>query len=447
VSTRARQATHTVAAYAARVILGGLSGVVITRALGPEGRGDYAILLAVSTIAGCIGHLSIEQSHASLWARVRNRDAIAANGLLLGPVVGTLAALATAGVVIGLAPGAAPVPGHGLLAVALLTIPCNMTALYLNNVLVLRARVEWVNRAAVLGAAVQCAMCFLLAATGRLSVAWAVTAWAMCVAAPLVVLIPAGRLRLRERDLSLARLALRIGLRHHTGVVALYLLLRVDVLILGGLTSTVAVGLYSLAVSLMELTRAAADSVAQIALPDQMDADPASAFAFTVRMTRLTTLLSMASVGLMCGAAPLLIPLIYGSAFTGAVAPLLALAPGLCVVGATRPIQALLLRLDRPLVMSSISMTALVVASGLNLALIPRFGVVGCAVAASLGYALLAGLQVAWFMNATRTPLRRLVPGRADARPLVATLRAARLTADRRGDRVRAPRSRGEAGG
>jgi len=68
--------------------------------------------------------------------------------------------------------------------------------------------------------------------------------------------------------------------------------------------------------------------------------------------------------------------------------------------------------------MSAISVTALVVNVVLNLALIPAYGIVGCAVASSIGYGLLGGLQVAWFLRATGLPARVLLPGRAEVRYL-----------------------------
>src|SRR5919197_1829512 len=323
-SVRAGQAIHTLVTYAfARLVLGGLTGVVVSRTLGPEGRGDYAVLLTIATIAMSAGHLSIEQSHAALWPRAPNRAGIAANSLLLGPIVGALSALAAAAVVVVLGPGVLSVSGQALLAMALLTVPCGVTGLYLNNVLILRARIEWVNWSGLLGAACQCLACVLPASAGRLTVAWAVAAWVLGAAMPLILLIPAVRLRLGDRRLRLARCALALGLRYHLGILALFLLFRVDVLILGALRSNAAVGQYALAVSLAELTRVAADSVAQVTLTRQLDGDRDSAAALTFRAARLTGLLSVGSAALMCAAAPLLVPAVFGPAFSGSIAPLI----------------------------------------------------------------------------------------------------------------------------
>jgi O-antigen/teichoic acid export membrane protein len=228
------------------------------------------------------------------------------------------------------------------------------------------------------------------------------------------VLVPAVRPRLRHWDPSLARQAIGRGLRYHPELASLFLLFRSDILILDGMTTTAAVGLYSLAVSLAELTRVVTDAIAQIALPRQMNTDHDAAAAATMRVTRLTTVVALVSVGLMCAAAPFLIPIIYGSSFRGSVTPLLALAPGLLALGATRPIGAFLLRLDRPTLASSMSVAALGLNIALNLVLVPLYGIAGSAAASSIAYAGLAALQTAWFLRATGATVRDLLPGPAE---------------------------------
>jgi O-antigen/teichoic acid export membrane protein len=414
VRTQVRQLAHTVVVRAVLVVLGALSGVVIARELQPEGRGAYYVIATIATITISISHLSIEQAHVWLWSRAVDRRSLAANSLVLGLVVGALAAV-TAAVAIGvLGPGVLPVAGYGRLATALAAIPCAMAVLYLNNILVMRSEVQVVNKGALLGGSLQCGTLLLLASVTRLSSTEVIALWAVSVTAPLAVLLPAVRPRLRHWDRSLARQAVHRGLRCHLGLASLFLLFRSDILILNGLTTTAAVGLYSLAVSLAELTRLVTDAIAQIALPGQLETDDEGAAAATMAVTRLSTIVAVASVGLMCLAVPPLIPLVYGTAFGGSVPSLLALAPGLLALGATRPIGTYLLRLDRPMLASAMSVAALLVNVALNLALVPFYGIVGSAVASSIAYIGLAVLQAAWLLRATGASPRDLLPGPAE---------------------------------
>src|SRR6185437_7766174 len=104
---------------------------------------------------------------------------------------------------------------------------------------------------------------------GWLSVAAVVWIWTMCAALPLVMLLPVTRVRLADRDLTLARQQVAHGLRYHLGFAAMFLLLRLDVLILNGLGSATQVGLYSVAVTVAELSKIVTDSTAQVALSKQ----------------------------------------------------------------------------------------------------------------------------------------------------------------------------------
>jgi O-antigen/teichoic acid export membrane protein len=308
-----------------------------------------------------------------------------------------------------------PVSGYALLAVALIAVPFGMTVLYLNNVLVLQARVEMMNRAALLGSVTQCLTLAVLAFTGHLTVAAVVAVWAISMALPLIPILLTVRPRLAERDLGLARRAIGLGVRMHPGVASLYLLYRLDVIILNAMTTPAVVGLYTAAVTIAELTRIVTDTLAQVSLPDQVDRDNDEAVDITVRTTRLSAVLALTAVGGLCLVAPFALPLVYGSAFADSVPALLTLAPGMIALGATRPVGNYLLRLCRPGVSSTLSIVAVVLNVGLNLLLIPRWGMIGCSLASSIGYTAYAAMQVIWFAKATGTPWHRLLPGKAEA--------------------------------
>jgi O-antigen/teichoic acid export membrane protein len=421
VSVRTRQTAHTVALSFARIAVGGITTIVVARALGPQGRGAYAVLVTVASLAVVLGHLSIEPSHTSLWTRAGDRAAIATNSLLFGLVVGILAAVGAGLTVVALGPELVPIMSWGLLVVTLVGIPCNMMNLLLTSVLVLRQRIEVVNWSGLFAVSVHCLVLVLLTEMGHLTLGWVVVLWTVSTIAPLTIVIPSVRPRLRDHDLALARRALQMGLRYHIGNTSLFLLLRADILILNALSTTLAVGLYSVAVTLVELTRLTADSIAQVSLPQQMGADHDSAAAFTAKISRVNVLLTIGSVTLMCASAPILIPIVYGPAFAGSVAPLFGLAPGLIALGAARTISPFLLRLHRPLLISGVALIAMTVNVGLNLVLIPAWGVMGCAIASSVSYLVLVGVHVAWFTRVTRTPLRLLVPGPAEIRYMMTT--------------------------
>jgi O-antigen/teichoic acid export membrane protein len=412
-----RQAARSLAIRLSLVVLGGATGIVIARALHPQGRGTYAIVVAFASATMAIGHLSLDQAHVTLWPS--RHGAVAVNSVVMGPVLGTLAAACGLALALSGVAGAATAAHPGLLIVALLSVPAATTVLYLSNVLALGARVAWVDWATLLGSVLQCGALLALAAAGRLTVAWVVWIWAASSAAPLLLMVGAARPRLGRFDPAVCRRALSLGLRYHGGSAALYLTYRVDVLVLGAMAPAAVVGLYTLAVTLAELARIPTDALARASLSGQAVADLNQAARATIRRTRMSVALAGGSVAGLCAVAPLLVPVAYGRDFAGSVPALFALAPGLFALGAGRQVSAYLLRLSRPLAMSALSVGALVVNVAANLVLIPLWGIVGCSLASSLSYGLITAVQVARFCRATDTPLRRLLP----AGPELAALR------------------------
>jgi O-antigen/teichoic acid export membrane protein len=325
--------------------------------------------------------------------------------------MGTVAALVAGVLVAGLGGNALPVSGYGHLAVALAATPFAMTVLYVNNILVLRSRVDLVNWSTVFGTAVQCGSLLLLVLAGvRPSVGLVVGLWTVSMSVPLVLLVPAVRPRFRDHDLSLLRRALTRGSRYHTGSASLFLLTRVDILILNALAPSAAVGAYALAVTLADLARISTDVLSQVVLPRQVESEHLDAVDLTIKTTRICILLAVGSSALICVAAPFVVPVVYGAAYAGSVPPVLGLAPGLLAFGVARSIVTFLVRLNRPLTTSAMSVAALMLNVFLNLTLIPRFGIMGCAIASSVSYIILSAMQCIWFLRATQTPCRMLLP-------------------------------------
>jgi O-antigen/teichoic acid export membrane protein len=401
------------------VMLGATASIVISHALGPEGRGAYYVVTTIASTAIVLGGLSLDQAQITLWTRAPNRRPVSGNSVLLGVVIGGAAAAVAAILVVGLGPSVVPIPSYGMLAIALAAVPVGTTVIYVINVLTLQSRMNVVNRGYLAGALAQCVPLIVLGISGQLSVAWVVIVWSTAAVVPLAMLLPALRGSGGVRDLPLARRTVGLGLRYHAGTAAYYLLLRADVFILNALEpTTTAVGLYSLAVTLAELTKLLTESVVQVMMPAQVEAGHARAAAVTAATVRMSTLLSCGSVAAMCLTAPSLIPLLYGAEFRGAGSALLALAPGLLALGAARPISTYLLRLSRPMPMSIMFATAMVLNVCLNLALIPPLGIVGASLASSIAYTALAVVQTVWFVRVTGTRLRELVPGLGEVRLL-----------------------------
>lgn len=420
----ARQVLGILGSRTACLVLSVFTSVVTARSLEPEGRGIYYMAVTVATTAAILGHLSGEQAQSALWTNAERRDALAGNSVPLALVLGTLSGLAGTALVAAIGPETLNLPGQFFVTVACLSVPFGIAVNYASNIALLRGQVQVANWSLVAGSLAQCAAVATLAAGDRLSVEAALIVWVATGSVPLVVLTAVGGAAGRRRDLALARTTVVTGARYHLGPASVFLLMNADVYLLGAFAGAREVGIYSLAVSLAGYSRLLADIVSQVMLKRQFASSDTESADVTVRITRYTVLLALASALVLTLAAPVLVSVVYGAAYADAAPLVVLLAPGVMALGASRLPSTYLLRLRRARMVVVPSVTALAINIALNLLLIPVWGAVGCALASSLTYVLLAAIQTRLFTRVTGIRARKLLPVAADLLALLAAVRS-----------------------
>ena len=136
-----------VASAGSRAALLGLSvvtAVIVTRALGPDGRGLYATAVALSAIGVQLGNLGLHASNT--WAVSRDQSSLGsliANSLMVSAVVGGLIATAIL-LLTWVVPGVAPLP-FDLLLMTLVSILIGLAYLLLQQLLLGTDRIRAYN--------------------------------------------------------------------------------------------------------------------------------------------------------------------------------------------------------------------------------------------------------------------------------------------------------------
>ncbi len=411
------------------VVLGlsAVASIVITRALGPTGRGDYFVIVTVAIAAQSLGHLSLEQAGIALFSRgVAAPATLATTVTLVGLVSGVAAAAAAFGIVVLLGSEAMPISSYIYLGVALFGVPTGIMVIGAGSQLLLRGEVPTVNAGKLSAAAVQCVGLIVLGLAGRLTVAAVVVLWVVGTAFPLTVYLAALRPHLSQVDVALGRRVAATGAKYHAGMASLFLLWRVDVFILNGLATPHEVGLYSLAVTLAELTYFMTEALSQAVVSGQVGSTMGDAAAFTARVGRSNFLFAALLLTAIILVSPIGVPIVFGGEFRGSVIPLIVLAPGVTGIAVARAVLPYLVRLERPLAVSALAFAALAVNVALNWAFVPRLGIVGASLASSIAYGALALAFVVWFLRSSSLPVRELWPrpGADAIRPLVLAVRS-----------------------
>lgn len=199
----------------------------------------------------------------------------------------------------------------------------------------------------------------------------------------------------------LARLAFAMGVVHVINLVSY----RIELFILDRSKGLDEIGIYSIAMQAAEAMWLIAAAVAGAVTAPAVHETEARAVRLIMRAAGRALLFTAIVAGVVAVAAPFLIPLALGDAFDDAARPLLLLLPGVVLYA---PVSVLVVYLSvrrgRPRLSLFVALAGGVVTLALALALIPRYGTEGAALASTAGYAAAAGLAFGFFLRLSRRP-------------------------------------------
>lgn len=403
-----------------------LLSLIATRALGPEGRGQYALALNLATMVWVISHLSVEQSVARMMAR--KEASLAELGRLASFFALTLGLLgAAATLAIGLPARDALLGGANTATVVLAaaTIPFTLIGQMATALLLRMGLLRPFGWTIAVGAVIQFLLVVGLELGVGLSPQLTMLAALLTIAGVALTLAIVLARRIGIRALSpiteprLIRSALHIGIRLQPASIALWLNLKVDLFLIGLLATTDEAGLYSLSASLADIVFTAVSTVALAALEAQTKADAKAAASYTVDFISQNI-----GVAMLLGLAAALVSypfivFVYGAEWEASVLPFVLLMPAVVALAIEEPARGLLVRIAPPLVISAAAAAGLALNVALNFVLVPAIGISGASLASVVSY-WLAGLLMLYLLSRYgNVPMRDAIrlPRRDDAVP------------------------------
>jgi O-antigen/teichoic acid export membrane protein len=402
--------------------------LVVSRALGPDGRGDVAFLTTVSFLTSNLAMLGVQEANANFAARhPLHRRALATNSVVLAVVFGGVAAVVL-GVVFHFFPRVGPEETHRAVALALVALPM----LVLHDYLEYLARAQYGYRVAniawLCAPVTNVAVNGALAAAGILTVPRAFATWVAgwtLSTALLAWWVAARSSGFGRPDRRLARETTGFGLKTHGGRVMTLGNYRLDQWLLGAIAGDRQLGLYSVAVAWSEVLFFLPTALALAQRPDLVRSSPRDA-AWKAAIAFRLGLVATAAMGLaMVGLAPFLCVTIFGSSFAPSVEMLRILVPGALGMVALKVFQNALNAQGMPLRAAVGVAAAFVGTIALDVALIPAHGGVGASVASTIAYVAGGVVIGAIFVRSLGARPFDLVPHRSDVPWTVQKLRAA----------------------
>ena len=383
-----------------------VAGVIVARWLGAQGVGELAVInVAVATIVQ-LGSFGLPSSNTYFIAQDQARVRSAAiNSLIFALVAGSILALGLSALAY-LRPDWFGFVAPELIRIAALSIPFQLIGLIGLNILLAIGRVKEFNLLDLAGQSfvlINAVLVLLVLNRGLVMLVTLNTAASILVSVVVASLLAISVKSLARSewrpDIVLLRRMIVYGLKFHVSILAGAIILRADLLVVNHFRGAAEAGVYSVASQFGLLLMLLPGVIATLLFP-RVTAEQDARGETTCLVTRYTTLIMF----LCCLAAvpfSLLLPVLYGSAFSDATSLLLILLPGVYLMGLESVLVQHFNALGLPRAIPIYWVATLVLNLILVFSLVPRFGAQGAAIASSISYAAIFALIALHFHTST----------------------------------------------
>jgi O-antigen/teichoic acid export membrane protein len=398
-----------------------LSSVMVSRLLGVEGKGVFSLFMATVSGLWVVAALGVPQGqlyHASRDPKWLSH--FMANGVIFAGVLGGIVGLGyfLGGRALGLgavAPLVGPVLGAGILAV-----PAGVLLIYQREYFLALHRYELAKASGAVSLTLPVLGYLGLYLTGHVGVTSLVGAYLASQLLCFAVFHAAARGLGPSPDRfswELARRSLTFGGRQWASDLTVFLAIRLDFFVVVLFLGERGLGLYSVAVALAEIITRLSNEIGTMLWPifaggSLKSGQPAAA----LRVVTLAAVVTAAALGLISEP---LVRLLFGPAFVDAVPALRWLLLGTVAWSTINVTYPYISAIGRPGLGMFVFGLAAAVDVLLNLVFLPRWGVSGAGIAATLSYVVAAVIFLRLFRVSEGCTLREaLVPRAADCRRL-----------------------------
>ena len=382
------------------------AGIIVAHWLGAEGVGALAVInVAVATIVQ-FGSFGLPSSNAYFVSQDQAHFRVAAiNSLIFALGVGAILALGLSAVA-SLRPDWFGFVSPELIRIAAISIPFQLISLIGLNILLAFGKIREFNLLDLAGQSfvlINAVLVLLVLKQGLETLVTLNTAASILVSIVIaLLLVISGKHLIQSRwraDMALLRRMIGYGLKFHVSILAGAIIIRADLLIVNHFRGAAEAGVYSVASQFALLLMLLPGVIATLIFP-RVNTEQDARGETTCLVSRYTTFIMF----LCCLAAvplSLLLPLVYGPAFSDSTKLLLILLPGVYLIGLESVLVQHFNALGVPRAIPLYWVATLVLNLVLVFALVPRYGAQGAAIASSISYAAIFALVALHFHTST----------------------------------------------
>ncbi len=378
-----------------------INSVIVSRSLGPEGRGTYVLGSGAVATLGLLLSGGLQYAN-TYWA---SRDRSRAPALFWHSLLWVMAASTALATVYAIWPVwlRAMLGGDGRRELGWLVLSVTAASVLTELLVSLLAGLRRFHAYNAVRVVIPLALApanLVMVVFFSAGVVPLVATWAAVYAAAALMAVLLVRFRMPlpfqvNRRTFVASFTL--GGRGFVAAVAGVLLLRLDLFLVGWWAGAAAAAFYGTAILLADLTLRLPDVAGRVLFPAVAAADHAAGVALSARVLRHTLAATLIAALALALVGQPLIMLAFGAAFAPAYPALLALLPGTVALSLSIVVNHYLGGQGFPRITVIAPVAALIINVAVDLVTIPRWGATGASIGSSVGYWVMAALLLRVF--------------------------------------------------
>lgn len=407
-----QQVGFTLMAQIAGVFLHILTTAVIARWLGPEGKGAIALALLIPAMLSVFLSGGINVANVYFAGSRKLGVCVLTENSVKFAFFSTLLGLMGVGILIvtGWLPVLVPGISQWMILLAMIGLPSGLLCGHFSAILQGLQRIITINVIHLIQSMLTLVLTIVLVIVLRLGLLGALLSYLgpgmVSLLIFAIILRREGGAFCPRWNPSIMRSVLSFGLKGYIGNVFQFFNYRLDAYFVNYFIGTRGVGIYSVSTGLAELLWHFPNAVGFVIFPKAAATKPEVMNAFTPRIFFITLgVTTLGAIGLVFLGKPL-IQFIYSLTFISAYLPMLALLPGVILLGAAKVLTNEIAGRGYPQCNSVNAGFAFILTVILDLILIPHYGVLGAALASSIAYTAVFFMAIGFYLV-----IRRRVPG------------------------------------
>jgi len=390
--------------------------IILSRVLGPTGKGIYSLILLIPGIMIAFGNFGIGAANVYFVGskKYKIQDTVS-NSLILAILLGFILILIFWGI-LQFSPFQRFIYSNQIpllyLWIIVLTIPVSFLLIFFRGIICGKGEITNYNKTRILEAVLQLAAIVIFLLVLKQGLFGAVSSYIFSIIGATLFSVflikKVAKLHFFLNKKLLKDLAVyggKVSLANATS----FLNYRLDMLLIALFLAPAAVGFYSIAVGMSERLFMVPVALATVLFPKISSLKNSEADELTPRIIRHTFFIMIITSLLLIILAKPLITLLFGSVFLPSVVPLLILLPGIIAFGVGGILAADLGGRGKPQFAVYSSFACLAINVPLNILLIPTWGISGAAFASAVAYCVDTIIILVAFLKISKKPLAEIL--------------------------------------